>query len=258
MNDLQEVPARRGFSLSYQGKTLLSRFDPVAQSERITRELHLEEGTLYFCPSPLYGYGLSLLLERLKNEIQSKKSAILCIEADEKLFELSQKAMTENEEKWPSYLKDKSLALIKISLRKAAPDVCAFVRKIFGERRFRRVEQVRLNGGWQLFPQLYNDIETAIRHEIAQQWGNAMTLIRLGRLYAKNLILNLSNFNFSDTVIDSASIDFGISPVLVLGAGPSLDPLLDELFLLWDGKIPDPPKRCFKIVCVDSCLPALI
>ena len=236
------MPARRGFSISYQGKTLLSRIDPVAQGERLAAELPVTEKTLYFCPSPLYGYGLDAFIRRLPGD-----SAVLCVEADEKLFEISQKAFRApplNET--PGDTELRPLALVQAS---QPEKLCAFVRETWGGRRFRRVEELRLGGGWQVFPQLYGDFLHILRREMAVEWGNAMTLIRLGRLYARNLIRNLAVLPEGESI---TALDFGHSPVLVLGAGPSLDSVLNELSSLSaDG------RRRFKIVCVDTCIPAL-
>ena len=242
----QELPARQGFTVLYQGKTLLSRIDPVSQGERLGAEIHIKERTLYLCPSPIYGYGLSVLLEKLRGELPAKNSAVLCMEADEKLFEISQKALGKMEAPGEDFCR---FALIRAS---GPEQACAFVRKTWGERVFRRVEPIRLSGGWQLFPKLYMDIEAALRRELALEWSNAMTLIRLGRLYARNLIRNLALLPSGENI---AAMNFGSSPVLVLGAGPSLDSLLDELSaLLGKGGF---NQRCFRLICVDTCLPAL-
>ena len=96
-------------------------------------------------------------------------------------------------------------------------------------------------------------MEAALRREIAVEWSNAMTLIRLGRLYSKNLIRNLAYYGCSDT----DSPDWRSAGVLALGAGPSLDPFLSELYSLYKGKIPGPGERRFRIICVGACLPAL-
>jgi hypothetical protein len=155
--------------------------------------------------------------------------------------------------------KDRTIKAISLVQTKEAEPLCeaealcALVRKIWGERIFRRVEVVRLTGGWQLYPRLYDDIETALRREIAVEWSNAMTLIRLGRLYSKNLIRNLA---FSGSA-DTDGLNWRSAGILALGAGPSLDSVLRELSGLCGGKIPEPVKRRFKIICVDTCLPAL-
>jgi len=165
------------------------------------------------------------------------------VEADENLFEISRKAIGECD-------------VNKIALTKAVcpEQVCTFVRDSWGERAFRRVEVMRLSAGWQLFPELYGNIEAALKREIALEWGNAMTLIKLGRLYARNLIRNLVLLGESKNITD---LDFGSSPVLALGAGPSLDFFLDKLFSALEMKIKKPGERRFKIICVDSALKAL-
>jgi len=245
----KEIPAGRGFSVSYLGKTLLSKIDPVAQAERLAAGIDLKESALYICPSPLYGYGLSLLLEKLP-----ANSAILCVEADEKLFELSKKAIGADAELLETQSKERKTKAISLVQAKTAEKICALVRETWGERVFRRVEVIRLTGGWQLYPNFYDDIETTLRRELAVEWSNAMTLIRLGRLYSKNLISNLAQLDCADT----SKPDWSSAGVLALGAGLSLDPILRELSGLYGGKIPEPEKRRFKIICVDTCLPALI
>ena len=257
-----ETPARRGFSISYMGKTLLSRIDPVTQGERAAADISVKERTLYLCPSPLYGYGLSVLLDRLR-ELPAQSSAILCIEADENLFEISRKALKAilpnlNHATCPPTGRatqrreginiDFESQLCAFAPLRDEFEVIAFVKKNWGERFFSRVETIHLTGGWQLFPERYASIETTLRREIAAEWSNAMTLIKLGRLYSRNLIRNLALLAKSH---DAAALDFGSSPVLALGAGTSLDSFLDELSRCQG-------ERRFKIICADSCLPALL
>jgi len=81
-------PARRGYSISYKNKTLLSTVDPMAQAERAVKGAGKPERTLYFCPSPLLGYGLDTLLS-----LAGEDSAVLCVETDKALLELSLSSM---------------------------------------------------------------------------------------------------------------------------------------------------------------------
>jgi len=175
------------------------------------------------------------------------------VEADEKLFELSKKAIGAEGELILNLPKGRKIKPFYLAQAKEAESLYATERKIWGERVFRRVETIRLTGGWQLFPQLYSDMEAALRREIAVEWSNAMTLIRLGRLYSKNLIRNLAYLDCAN--VDSP--DWRSAGILALGAGPSLDPFLSELSALYKGKIPEPGERPFKIICVGACLPAL-
>ena len=236
------IQARRGFSVFYRGKSLLSNIDPITQAERSVDNLSIKDRTLYLCPSPLLGYGLKRLLDLMAKN--APNSALLCIESDEQLLKLSQ-------DNFDAELSgDKRLRLTGIT-EKAA--LCAFVRRTWGKRYFRRVEPVRLGGGWRLFQELYDSLEDTLRREIALDWGNALTLTKLGRLYIRNALRNLSLLPRYPSL---ANLSFGGDPVLVLGAGPSLDTLLDGLFRRFGGRL-EKTARPFKIVCADTCLEAL-
>ncbi|MDR2747389.1 MAG: DUF115 domain-containing protein [Treponema sp.] len=246
------VKARRGFSVSYRGKTLLSAVDPVAQGERAVDAAPPGNGTLYFCPSPLFGYGLSRLLERI--ERHEPDSAVLCVEACRELLTLPPHGGNETLPSHPRF------AMLGIagpdageSGEKSAERVLSLARRLWGSRCFRRVEILRLSGGWQLYPELYGALAEALRADIAGDWGNAMTLVKLGRRYTRNFIRNLSLIPRCPSL---SSLSFGKDPLLVLGAGPSLDSFLD----LWEKRSPGGagrPGRPWKILCVDTAIPCL-
>jgi hypothetical protein len=132
--------------------------------------------------------------------------------------------------------------------------LCSLVRESWGARAFRRLETVRLSGGWQLFPELYDSLCEALRREIAVDWGNAMTLAKLGRLYIRNALVNLSLVPRFPSI---EKLSFGSSPVLVLGAGPSLDETLDALERRFSESLRYVESRPFRIICADTCLGAL-
>ncbi|GHV93438.1 hypothetical protein AGMMS50268_39410 [Spirochaetia bacterium] len=246
----RRIEGRRGFSVSYRGKTLLSTIDPIAQAERAADAVPLLNRTLYFCPSPLYGYGLQNFLGKLQ-AIQAD-SAVLCIETDEKLMDFSLEQMD------AALLQNSRLRFC--GLRESAA-LCGFVRDAWGSRRFRRVEMLRLGGAWRLEAELYEALADALRRDIALDWGNAMTLVKLGRRYIRNGLRNLALLPRSPSL---SCLSFGGSPVLVLGAGPSLDKTLDGLGAAFGASsgesgtgLGDPAGRPFKIICVDTALSAL-
>ncbi|MDR0487195.1 MAG: DUF115 domain-containing protein, partial [Treponema sp.] len=203
----------------------------------------VSDKTLYFCPSPLYGYGLDRLLARFEKE--APNSALLCVEADSELYELNKKNID------PSLAANKKLHITNICESK---DLCAIVRKTWGVRVFRRIETVRFTGGWQLFPELYETLCQAIRREIVTDWSNALTLAKLGRLYMRNALRNLFLIPRFPSI---TKLSFGESPVLVLGAGPSLDEILEYLERRFTQTLRRPESRSFKIICVDTCLGTL-
>jgi len=223
------------------GKTLLSGIDPVRRAERTADSVSLTGRTLYFCPSPLFGYGLERFLSRL--EEHSPDSAVLCVEADAELYALSVDNIP------PSITRNKKFRLTNITNDAA---LASFVRETWGSA-FRGIETIRLTGGYQLFPELYESLCKTLNAEIAVNWSNALTLTKLGRLYIRNFFRNLA---LLDRYPSISNLSFGGAPVLVLGAGPSIDQLTEnrEQFA---GKFGNPENRSFKIICVDTCLGAL-
>ncbi|MDR3325582.1 MAG: DUF115 domain-containing protein, partial [Spirochaetaceae bacterium] len=200
-----KVPARRGFSVVYRGRALLSLHDPLGQAERVVEALlPAQERTLYLCPSPLYAYALGSFREALP-----PSSALLCVEADKTLYEWT---LANAPPDAPPLLHTQD-----------PPSLCRFVRETWGPRTFRRALLVRLTGGYDLEAVLYEAFVDALRRDIQIQWGNALTLTRLGRRYIRNAIRNLPLLAFPTT----ASLTAGAAPLLVAGAGPSLDAFLD-------------------------------
>jgi len=220
------------------GKTLLSGIDPVRRAERAADAVSVTDRTLYFCPSPLYGYGLERFLERL--ESQAPGSVILCVEADPELYALSIENIP------PTLLQNKKLHLTNECDKTR---LAGIVHDLWGVRAFRRIETIRFTGGWQLFPELYTMLHDTLNREIATDWSNALTLAKLGRLYIRNFLRNLTLVTFYPS---AAQLSYGDAPVLVLGAGPSLDETLDAI-----SSFAGLEKRPFKIICVDTCVKVL-
>ncbi len=238
MNDEtpRKLEARRGFSVFYKGKTLLSTIDPASQSERVIAAAHKVPRTLFFCPSPLYGYGLETLLTMMSDD-----SALLCVEADEALMSFTLREI------FPELLAHPRFRLVSTQDPQA---LCAYVKNEWGSRAFRRIETLHTSGGWQLYPELYHTLAKALQRDIAVDWGNAVTLMNLGRRYALNFFRNLPLLLSAPSI---EQIDFGNKPLLVLGAGPSLDDFLEAL----PGNFAEKDDRPFGIICVDTALSAL-
>jgi hypothetical protein len=230
----------RGFQ--WNGKTLLSGIDPAGRAERIASAVPVSDRTLYLCPSPLYGYGLERLLSRLAC---FSHSALLCVEAEPELFALAQEHLNPDLKNNPQ---------LRLTNRREEGALCALLRKEWGPRFFRRVEMVRLNGGWQIHAELYDMLADSLRREITLDWINAMTLTKLGRRYIRNALRNLRLIPHCRPL---GSLSFGGDPTLVLGAGPSLDKTLDLLQSHFGQALLNPAERPFRIICVDTCLSAL-
>ena len=235
-----ESEGARGFC--YRGKTLLSGADPLGRANRAADAACAADGTLYLCPSPLLGHGLERLLARMEG---CPNSALLCVEAEPELFSLALDSL-------PSGLKADPRLRVTDAVR--AGEICALARREWESRVFRRVETVRLNGGWQLHRGLYGELERALQSEIAVGWGNAVTMARLGRRYMRNAMRNLALIPRNPSL---GALCFGGAPVLALGAGPSLDGALDALSARFGEGARHSAGRPFRIVCADTCLPIL-
>ena len=228
--------AGRGFSVCYRGRALLSRVDPLRQAERAAEaSLPLAAGTLYLLPSPLLGYGIPLVMRNLPPD-----SALLCVEADKALYDLSVEHIAGLET-----AKDDRFRFVRTENPEA---LAAFAGRAWKSCRFRRVAELRLTAGWQLNADFYRAALCALQSAVATEWSNVLTLTRLGRRYMRNAIRNLCLLAERPGV---ESLDFGSSPVIVLGAGPSLDTFLDSM-----ARRPLPPV-C-RILCVDTALRPLL
>jgi len=247
----------KGLPFVRNGKTLISAIDPVSRADKTADAVPVMDRTLYFCPSPLYGYGFQRLLSRLEDEAPA--SAVLCVEADPELYELSLQNIN------ASLFANKKFCVTNVC---NIENLCALVRETWDFKKIRRVETIRISGGWQLYPQLYDSLCEALRREIVTDRSNALTMIKLGRLFIRNALRNLAlTANFPSI----AELSFGEAPALVLGAGPSLDETLDALSFRFAEtfkkfNLAARPKTAlrkqegglpFKIICVDTCLGAL-
>ena len=233
----------QGQPFVWKGKTLLSGVDPVRRGDKTADVVSITDRTLYLCPSPLYGYGLKRFLSRLEEE--APNSAVLCVEADNELYELAVKNID------PAITANQRLRITNIS---EIGSLCVFARQVWGSRAFRTAQTLRLTGGWQLYPQLYDSLAEALRQEIANDWSNALTMTKLGRLYIRNAIRNLALIPCFPSI---EHLSFGSEPLLVLGAGPSLDETLAGLERFFGERFKLPKQRPFRIICVDTSLPAL-
>jgi hypothetical protein len=119
------------------------------------------------------------------------------------------------------------------------------------------VSELRLTAGWQLNADFYGAALDLLRRAVATEWSNALTLARLGRRYMRNAIRNLRLLAERPGV---ESLDFGGYPVLVLGAGPSLDGFLDRFERRFKRRFERRqglPSAC-RILCVDTALRPLL
>jgi hypothetical protein len=223
------VETPRGLSVLYRGRFLYSRYDPQKSPVEAARAAAIPDETLVICPSPVLGYGLSELLGSIP-----ARSFVLALEADENLMALSAERIPRD------ILINPKLKLIRTaSVARVIETVDAL-----GQGPFRRVVRLDLSGGAALNLDFYREVQAGIEEYISRWWRNHVTLMRLGRNYARNFFSNCHSLPAS-FALPAHTIT---RPIVVAGAGPSLD---GSLRLIAENR-----ERIF-LLAVDTALPAL-
>ena len=192
--------AKGGFSVVYRGIALYSRVDPRSAPERTAASAEIRPETLYIVPSPLLGYGLETLLGRIP-----ASSAVLALEADSGLAELSAERLSPEVKDHPQFRFLSGASLTYRDIRDLG--------------RFRRCVEISLSFGRKLHGEAYDALLRFVEAEIARYWRNRMTMIHMGRLWTRNIVRNLARLGD----VDLRSPQPWDAPVVVCGAGPSLD-----------------------------------
>ncbi len=197
------VDTGRGFSLQYGGRWIYSSRAPLDAPLRTVRTLAMQSETLYVVTSPCLWHGVAELVARLP-----ESSAVLGIEACQPLFDLASRS-----------LPDMSSERLLLSRAGDALAACRGLEASIAPARFRRIVEVRLSGGRSLFDAAYDSIIAALDAEIAIRYRNRLAMVRMGRLWTRNVIANLASMRWS-SVTPLPAYDKSLA---VCGAGPSLD-----------------------------------
>ena len=235
------VEAKQGFSVSYKNKLLYSKYNPISPIEKSIENLIIQDGTLVLAFSPVLGYGLDLLIRKIQ-----KNSFLFLIENDFSLYDFS---LSCTESKIKNF--DFNQSHICYKNLQTQNDIY----KIFNDKKFldkiktcKRVIKINLSATFTEQVNFYQDTFNLFSNYIAQFWKNQITLVKLGKLFSKNIFLNLPQIVNSKKII-LHSIE---KPILVFGAGTSLDTTIIE-FNKNKFSIKD-----FFIICVDSALKPLL
>lgn len=191
--------------MEYRGRCLYSRVAPREAPERVVRDLEPLPETLYIVPSPLLGYGLPSLLDKLP-----ESSAVLAVEADPVLAAFSRSRLP------PEVTGHPRFRFLEIPIP-------AGTLRSLGV--FRRASEVRLSAGRVLHPEAYDAALRTVDSELNRYWRNRITLVRMGRLWIRNIFRNLPRLPAAGLREPAA----WTGPVAVCGAGPSLDRACDWL-----------------------------
>ncbi len=199
-------------------KTLYSRYNPRGSSERIVNQIEILNRTIYMIPSPLLGYGIKDLLDRIPED-----SLVLAIEAEQDLMVLTAPYLKElqNHPRCRIYRISEPAALYHL-FHKIEPE------------KYRTCRMTPLNGGYNSSKKIYDGLFSSLQSYQQYYWRNRLTTAKLGRLWMKNLLMNLASperMNLGDFKTPR--------PVLLTGAGESLEEVIpfihnnrEQLFVL--------------------------
>lgn len=216
-------------TVQYKNRLLYSKYDPTrAVLSLLQKNTPIDSASLILICSPCLCYGLTELFAAA-----DAKADIIAIEADEALCAIARErlAAADREGRVTLYSGSDLAALD------------AHLRRLAATGTYRRVLRLDFSAGTALVPAFYAQVAAAAQEIIAFFWKNQITLVRMGRMYAKNIFQNLPRLSRS---LQLFQLLRSVSrPILVCGAGESLD------------KTSIPDKGCC-IIAVDAALPALL
>ena len=186
----------------YRGRLLYSERGPASLPARLALSCETGPGRLYILPSPCLWYGIAELLARIE-----EGSALLCLEAEPALAGLARESLPRELEA------DTRLHF----LDSAEPErLCDAIARI---GHYRVCVSLRLSGGGAFHARAYAAAEAFLNAEFSEYWRSKAALLVMGRLWTRNIFRNLSRMD----EISPRPLPRFDSPVIVCGAGPSLE-----------------------------------
>jgi hypothetical protein len=217
----------RGFTVYYRNRSLYSSSEPREGAHRRAAAARLADRALVLVPGLGLGYGLELLLQKLP-----AGSSLLCVETDASLWALAASFPP------PTHPRLKVVFSLQAAIGAA---------RELGLYRFRRVQLVPLCGSYHLDRAGYDAILGALEEEIRQFWQNRITLAHMSRLWLRNLFANLVALASGDES-PAPPERARARPILVAGAGPSLEAALPRIARV---------RERLTLLAVDTALPVL-
>jgi len=237
------VDAGRGVSVLYKGRYLFSRYDPYKTLQNRLESFSVLPESLILCFSPV----LPFVIDSIRNMLMRKNISgcfILGAEADKALYDFyrAQKKAdvqaphgdfprttdhTADAEKLRDFCPDAAILLNQVSDIARLLEGTPFGGRYEGAKLpdigfFKRVLVFEASGAAAFYKNFYAQSAAFAQNSISMFWKNTMTLVRLGRLFSRNVLKNAAQAAMSPPLAE-ASVH---RPILVAGAGPSLDALI--------------------------------
>jgi len=228
------IDTGRGFSIFYRGIYLYSQYNPKKNIIRHIDSVQIPESALVLCFSPILDYGLPQLIDKTP-----QNSFILGLEYDQLLMRISMDTYD------AALLNSNRFAYVRtdtiVELLKKIEDLPAYP--------FRHCITITCSAAVQLHQDFYLNVKRSVDEYLARFWINRLTLIQLGRNYQHNIFRNLSTFWETDKCYFLHGTEKIRKPILVAGAGPSLDST--RSFIIQN-------RQHFFLLAVDAAAAALL
>ena len=238
---VQKIETPQGFSVSYKEHLLYSKYNPSKNIISAVNNLQILPGTVILCFSPLLGYGLNGLIQKL----QENCLIILC-EAEQALYDFS-KADNQIRE----ILNQNNISTILEYTPAKLHDLPLDLYELCKSGKYKRVIKLDMSAGVQFNSDFYQRLFAACTDSVMTFWKNRITLTRFGRRYSKNLLENLKYLSDSKPITDY--FNSVQKPIIVFGAGESTQKTIEAL----KAGSTDLPDNYF-ILCADTALQPLL
>ena len=237
-----KVQTQQGFSVLYKNRHLYSRYAPSVAVLKFIDGLTILPDTLILCYAPALGYGLHELLEKMPSGCH-----ILTVDFDKQLYDFfRENCICANN----SFAGDRRISSV---LLKSPAEIVSIMNEgklVPPPGSFKRAVVVKMSGGTAFCEEAYSAVTEYVDSFIQNFWKNHITLTRMGRMYALDIFRNLKAIeNSNGGNIRPLKKESVSKPILVIGAGTSVDKLLPKL---------TEHRQNFFILCVDAALPALL
>ena len=250
------VEAKQGFSVLYKQRYLYSKYSPETTVLKFIDGLTLLPDTLILCYAPVMGYGLHELLYKMPSGCH-----ILTVDFDKQLHEFFLEHFPDKK------VSDRSISSVLLTSPSEIANILNKREILPPPGSFKRAIVVKMSGGTVFNEKAYMEVTEYVDNFIQTFWKNHITLTRMGRMFALDVLKNLKmikstagggrkndinsryvNLKYANNIqfLQNGEVS---KPILVIGAGLSTDKLLPEL-----------TKHCnqFFIMCVDAALPSLL
>ena len=209
---VQKIETSQGFSVSYKEHLLYSKYNPKKNILSIVENIQLLPGTIILCNSPLLGYGIAELLQKLP-----ENCLLMLCEAEKALYDFSAlEGVFERRDDRLLYCEPDNLNNLPLRLYELARTGL-----------YKRVTRIDMSAGTQFHKDFYDKLFTASSDSVMTFWKNRITLTKFGRRYSKNLFENLHYLAASPSITDY--FNSVSKPIIVFGAGESTQSFISSL-----------------------------